>query len=438
MAAATALVNYAKYQRDLAELLSQRREPAALSERRRQSLRRYESLGMPSSRSEAWRFTDISSLEQTDFERAGYVPVDPILLPRVEGHYNRLVFVNGCFVPGLSQLETVPARGLIVSLRHAVLRHPELLEVHLDCLRGLEEHPFAALNGAFWEDGALFHLSREASLEHPLHLVFFTAGTGTVSYPRNLIVLEEAAQATVIEHFRGEGRYLGCPVTEIALAAGARLEHYRIQEESLQAWHLGGMRLSQARNSRFEGYLLSSGGSLARTDSFALMDGEGAECELNGLTLVGEQQLADQHLRVEHAKPHTASRQVFKAVLQGKSRAVFDGLIHVCKEAQKTDASQINRNLLLSSQALVNSNPRLEILADDVKCSHGSSTGFLDTDALFYLRSRGIGENEARAMLVYAFANEVVEGFRLAPLRRLAEERLARRLIPDSAEREST
>jgi Fe-S cluster assembly protein SufD len=203
-------------------------------------------------------------------------------------------------------------------------------------------------------------------------------------------LLAEASQAVIVEDYRGEGRYLTCPVTEIRLEQGAVLSHHKVQEEDPQAWHLGGLRMHQQQNSSIAAHFLSAGGLLARTDIFILLDGEGADCNLDGLTLAGEGQLGDYHIAMEHARPHSSSGQLFKGVLAGKARAVFDGLIHVRQNAQKTQAMQNNRNLLLSRRALANSNPRLEILADDVKCNHGSTIGYLDPDALFYLRSRGI------------------------------------------------
>jgi Fe-S cluster assembly protein SufD len=265
--------------------------------------------------------------------------------------------------------------------------------------------------------------------------VFFSTGEDTVSYPRSLIVLEDGAQATIVEDYLGHGRYLNCPLSEIRLGQGAALDYYQVQEDDTQARHLGGLRVYQERDSRIRALLFSAGGLLARTDVAAVLDGEGADCRLDGLTLVAGNQVGDFHVQVEHAKPHGTSGQLFKGVLEDKGRAVFDGLIRVRKDAQKTDASQNNRNLLLSKLALANSNPRLEILADDVKCSHGSSIGFLDQDALFYFRSRGIGLAEAQAMLVYAFANDIVERIQWAPLRERLEQRLAQRLYPKAAER---
>ena len=251
---------------------------------------------------------------------------------------------------------------------------------------------------------------------------------------KHRIVLEEAAQSTLVVDYRGQGRYLTCPMTEINLGKGTVLDYHLIQQDDPQSWHLSGLRLQQEQNSRFTGHLLSAGGLLTRTDIYGLLAGEGAECHWYGLTLVKDKQLGDQHLLVEHAKPRGNSQQLFKGVLEDKGRIVFDGMIRVQQHAQKTDANQQNRNLLLSRQALAHSNPRLEILADDVKCSHGSTVGFLDPNALFYLRARGIGLAEAHAMLVYAFANEIVESIELAPLRERLEQLLSERLYP-AAER---
>jgi Fe-S cluster assembly protein SufD len=432
--AAAVLTDQNQYRRDFNELLTRLQEPDALVTRRRQALARFEALGLPSSRLEAWRFTDIGALARSTFSAAGEVSVDAAVLPQIDDTAHRLVFVNGRFAPSLSRLRAFPEQALVASVGQALRTHPELIATTLDRLPGLEDNPFAARNSALWEDGAFLHLPRHAVLDAPLHLVFFATGEETVSHPRNLIVLEEAAMATVVEDYRGHGRYLTCPLTEIHLGPGASLNYCRVQDDDRQAWHMGGLRLRQERDSRIEASLFSAGGRLARTDVTAVLDGEGADCALNGLTLVAGSQLADFHVRVEHARPQGSSRQLFKGILQDKGRAVFDGMIHVRQHAQKTDASQSNRNLLLSKQALANSNPRLEILADDVKCSHGSSIGFLDPDALFYLRSRGIGPDEARALLVYAFANDIVERLTLPTLRRRLEQQLAQRLAADTTE----
>ncbi len=410
---------------DFQRFMQGRCEPEQLTGLRHGALERFEASGIPTTRAEAWRFTDVSALGKVSFKRACDFPVDAGKLPELATEAHRLVFVNGRFAPGLSRLESLPAKAMITSLTQAIATGPEWFLEHMARARGLDEHPFAALNTAFMEDGAFIHLPRGVALTKPVHCVFYATGEDTANYPRNLIIAEESSQAVVVEDYRGAGRYLTCPVTQLHLGPGAMLAHHKIQAESAQAWHLGALGSWQAADSHTTAHLVSMGGLLNRTDVMALLDGKGAELALDGLSMVDEGELSDYHLRVEHATSHTTSRQVFKGILNGKSRSVFDSLIHVCPDAQKTDASQTNRNLLLSRRALANSNPRLEILADDVKCSHGSTTGFLDQDALFYLRSRGMGEAEARAMLVYAFANDGIEQIRLKPLR----ERLQRLLL---------
>jgi Fe-S cluster assembly protein SufD len=432
--AVTTFADTNTYRQDFEAFTARRREPDDLLGLRRAALKRFESLGLPSSRQEDWRFTDLSALAKIPFQRAGDTPVAADRLPALKGPHHRLVFVNGRFAPSLSRLQALPDEALIASLGQALLTHPEQVVPYLDRLKGLEDNPFTARNSAFWENGAFVYLPRGVVLEQPLHLIFFATGDATASHPRTLIVLEETAQATLVADYQGEGRYLHCPVTEIQLGVGAVLSYHLIQEEDPQAWHVGGLCLQQEQDSHFSGHILSAGGLLTRTDLYTLLDGEGAECRWYSLTLVKDQQLGDQHIRVEHARPRGSSRQLFKGILEDKGRTVFDGLIQVHQQAQKTDARQENRNLLLSRQAQANSNPRLQILADDVKCSHGSTVGFLDPDALFYLRSRGIGQAEARAMLVFAFANEIIEQIRLAPLRERLERLLSERLLP-AAER---
>lgn len=432
---AAVLTDQQQSRREFDALVARLQEPNTVLDQRREALTRFETLGLPNLREEAWRFTDISALAQNAFTVAGEVSVDSAVLPSLDDNAHCLVFVNGRYAPSLSRLRAYPDQVMLASIGQAMRTHPELVARFLGQCPGLEDNSFVARNSAFWEDGAFLYLPRQAVLETPLHLVYFTSGEETVNYPRNLLILEEGAQATVIEDYRGYGRYLNCPLTEIHLGAGAGLDYCKIQDDDSQSWHVGGLRVLQDRDSRINSFLFSSGGCLARTDIAALLDGEGADCAFNGLTMVAGKQVADFHVRVEHAKPRCTSQQLFKAILQEKARTVFDGMIHVRQYAQKTNASQSNRNLLLSKQALSNSNPRLEILADDVKCSHGSSIGFLEPDELFYLRSRGIGLNEARALLVYAFANDIVERLPLPTLRQRLEQQMAQRLYTEVAER---
>ncbi len=416
------------FRQQFAAFTADRREPDAIARLRREGLDRFASLGWPTRQQEAWRLADLGALAQIDLQRPADALVDAGVLPTLDLPAHRLTFVNGRFAPGLSRLRELPGQALIASLGQALLTHPERIEPHLERLPGLSQHPFAALNTAFWEDGAFVYLPRTTVAETPLHLIFHATGDDIAVYPRLLLVLEDGAQATVVVEYRGKGRYLNAPVAELQLGAGAVLHYHQVQEEASQAFHLGGVRVRQGRDSQANLHLVSFGGQLARTDLDTLLDGEGASCVLNGLILANDRQMGDYHVRVEHAQPHGSSEQLFKSVLDGQARSVFDGMIHVRPHAQKTDARQSNRNLLLSKQARANANPRLEILADDVKCGHGSTTGFLNPDALFYLRARGIPAEQARTLLVHAFANDSLNRIQLTPLRERLASSLADRL----------
>ncbi|MCB1820254.1 MAG: Fe-S cluster assembly protein SufD, partial [Candidatus Competibacteraceae bacterium] len=376
----------------------------------------------------------LSALQAIAFQPAAHAAVDAAALPTLDIPTHRLVFVNGRFAPGLSRLRELPHQALVASLGQALLTHPEIVEPHLDRLPGLTNHPFAALNSAFWEDGAFVRLPHETVVDAPIHVVFHATGDDNAVHPRLLLLLEDGAQAMVVVEYRGTGRYLNAPMTEMQLGQGAVLNYHQIQEESPQAFHLGGIRVRQDRDSQTNLHLLSIGGQLARTDLDAVLDGEGVSCALNGLTLARNKQFSDYHVRIEHAQAHGTSEQLFKSILDDQAQTVFDGMIHVRQHAQKTDARQLNRNLLLSKQAHANANPRLEILADDVKCGHGSSTGFLNSDAEFYLRARGIPAAQARALLVYAFANDSLNRIRLTPLRERLSRLLTDRLALDITE----
>jgi len=430
------------WRRRFTEFAANRREPEAIARLRHEAFARFEALGLPTRHQEAWRFTDLAALYAVALQQPADAPLDAGTLPALGLPAHRLAFVNGRLASGLSQLQTLPDRAIIASLGQTDDPHPypspgrSGVESCLDRLPGLEQHPFVALNTALWEDGALIHLPSGTATETPIHLIFHATGGDMGIHPRLLLALEDGAQATVVVEYRGQGRYLNAPVAEIELGDNAALDYHQVQEESPQAFHLGGIRLRQGRDSRARLHLLSVGGQLARTDLVALLDGAGASCTLDGLTLANGAQVGDFHVRVEHAQPHGTSQQSFKSVLDGKARSVFDGMIHVRPQAQKTDARQTSRNLLLSKQALAHSNPRLEILADDVKCGHGSSTGFLDPNAEFYLRARGIGAAQARAMLVHAFANDSFNSIRLTPLRERLTRLLTARLTPDLIEEE--
>jgi Fe-S cluster assembly protein SufD len=287
------------------------------------------------------------------------------------------------------------------------------LEEHLTRVAGPDQNVFADLNAAFVEDGACVFIEPGRREAAPIHLVFLStnpAGDPTVSHPRVLVVAGRGSQAQIVESYGGpdgEACFTNA-VTEVVVGDGAVLGHTKLQREGLSAFHVATLAATLGRDARFSSHAISLGGALVRNDINVVFDAEGGECVLNGLFMATGTQHVDNHTRIDHAKPHGSSRELYKGILDGRARGVFDGKILVRRGAQKTDAHQTNRNLLLSKEALVDSTPALEILADDVKCKHGSTTGQLDAAALFYLRSRGIGEAAARSLLTYAFASDVV------------------------------
>jgi Fe-S cluster assembly protein SufD len=416
-------------------------EPAPLQALRRLGIERFAALGFPTLRQEDWRFTNVAPIARGTFVRPESDPndpdrgADPARLAVLDfGDLEtaaRLVFVDGRFSAKLSQVGELPAGTVVTSLSDALRRSPDLVLSQLARIAQVGDQPFVALNTAFLQDGACVLVPRHAVIEKPIHLLFLASGAegrATYSFPRNLIVAGENSQVTLVETYAGEGVYFCSPVTEMVAGPASVVDHFKLQRESREAFHVATFQIEGERSSRPSSHSISIGGGLVRNDVNAVLAGEGIDCILNGLYLADGRQLVDNHMRVEHAKPHCASHELYKGILDGKARAVFNGLIHVHPGAQKTDAKQSNRNLLLSSEAIANSNPQLEIFADDVKCTHGSTVGQLDDDAVFYLRSRGIGAEAARSILTYAFASDIVERIKLEPVRRDLEEFLFARL----------
>jgi Fe-S cluster assembly protein SufD len=402
------------------------RDPMWLRQIRRDARERLDESGFPTVRDEHWKYTNVAPILKVPFVEAPAEGPSRIETPR-EG--TQLVFVNGRFAAALS---STPHNGVQVgSLREVLATQPELAEPHLG--RVLQDgNAFALANAAALEDGAFVRIPRGTVSEEPIHLVFVSEPVfgPTVSHPRNLIVLDAESHAAVVETYIGAAgeTYLTNSVTEVVLGAGANLDLYKVERESTSAYHVATTEVRQERDSRFASHSLSFGGALARNDLNVRLDAEGADCTLNGLFIGSGTQHLDNHTLIDHAKPHGTSRELYKGIMAGKSRGIFHGTIIVRPDAQKTDAMQTNKNILLSKEALVNSTPALEIFADDVKCRHGSTIGQLDEGAIFYMRARGIGEAEARSMLVSAFANDVASRIRIAPLRALVEEHLARTL----------
>jgi Fe-S cluster assembly protein SufD len=392
---------------------------------------RFEAAGLPSPHDEEWRHTSIAPIAGGTFRLPDDRAADggQVAALRLPGY--EAVFVNGRYSPVLSNLRGRPSGLEIASLRDALAVGAPLVRTHLSQVAATTK-PFTALNAAFLEDGAVVHIAAGTVLDQPVHLVFFSTSTGTpsMSTPRVLVVAERGSQAKIVETYAGEAgeAYFTNAVTEIVLEDGAVIDHYKRQVESDRGLHVGRIEVRQDRGSVFNSFSLAFGGALSRTDIDVRLAGEGSECGLYGLFVGEGTQHLDHHTLIDHAAARCSSREVYKGILDGQSRGVFFGTIVVRPGAQKTDAHQTNKNLLLSREALVNSTPRLQIEADDVRCKHGSTTGQLDPTALFYLRSRGIGEGEARSVLTYAFAADVVERIPLLPLRKVVAGDLDRRL----------
>jgi Fe-S cluster assembly protein SufD len=389
----------------------QGRGPAWLAAIRQAAMDRFEALGFPTTRDEAWKYTSVAAIARVPFEPAAPGRFDGRSLSpfRLRGT-REVVFVNGRHVPELSAGS--PGAIEVASLRDILSREPERLQPYLGRHAEGEGNAFAALNTAFATDGVLVAVPAGHEAGEPVHVLYVSTGDGppAVTHPRTLVLAGPRSQAAVVETYAGPDgpTYFTNALTEVVVQDGAVLDHYTVQREGQAAFHVSSLRARQGRAARFSDHSVTLGAALHRRDVDAELLGEGGECVLNGLFVAGGRQHMDTHTRIDHAVPHCSSRELYKGVLDGRSRGVFHGTILVRKDAQKSDAMQTNKNLLLSTEALVQSTPALQIFADDVKCKHGSTTGQLDAAALFYLRSRGIGEEAARALLTYAFASDVV------------------------------
>ncbi len=409
-------------------------EPAFLSELRAKGLETFQSIGFPTTRDEEWRHTNVAPIVRTRYERPPTLPEISLqqLGPFSYADCTQLVFVDGHFAPDLSSMLDLPEGVIVEPMSRALEEHPDLVAEHLGQYADIDELAFSALNTALFDEGSFIYVPKSEIVTAPIHIlyVFTERDTPQVTWPRNLFVMAENSQATLIESYAGLGRghYLTVPVTELVAGDYAVIEHYKLQQESIEASHLAYWQLRMGASTTVTSQNVSLGGGFVRNDIRTRLEGEGGDCTLDGLYLTKGEQFVDNHMLAEHIAPNCRSFELYKGILDESSRAVFNGLIHVHKGAQKTDGVQSNRNLLLSKDALVNSNPQLLIFADDVKCTHGSTVGQLDRDALFYLRSRGIGEEAARSLLIYAFASEFVRKIQFEPVRKDLEEFLFTRL----------
>jgi Fe-S cluster assembly protein SufD len=365
---------------------------------REEARQRFAELGFPTTHNEDWRFTSVAPIARTTFEPSG--------------------------AGSQPAAGSEPAQVRIARLSQSPV------EQYLARYADYHNNAFVALNTANFEDGLFIHIPKGAVIEEPIEVVIQSAANGhpTVSHPRILIVAEAGSQATIVETYQGHGgTYFTNPVTELVAGDNAVIDHYKLQTESSHAYHVSTLQIQLGRDANFRSHSIALGGALVRNDINAVLS-RGSECTLNGLYLVGGEQHIDNHTTIDHAQPHAASHELYKGILEGKSSAVFNGKILVRKDAQKTDAKQTNKNLVLSEEAVINTKPELQILADDVRCTHGATIGQLDPEGIFYLQSRGIGLADARNLLIYAFARDIVDRIKVAPLRDQLEKLLLEKL----------
>jgi Fe-S cluster assembly protein SufD len=383
--------------------------------------------GYPTTRDEEWKYTNIRPIAEIDFVPAAAtpdLPVDPGTLAHIS--FDQLAccqttFINGCFSADLSTAESLPAGVKVVSIRDALMHNDPDIIRYLDRFADGTGDSFTALNTAFLWDGIFVFIPEGKILERPVSIRYY-GQTGTeplLNMPRNLIVLGANSQASLIETYSGTGDkpYLTNVVSEIILGENAGLEHIKIQVESDQAYHISSVQVIQQRDSRYKSNAFTFGGQLVRNNFNLLMNDQGIVSELNGLYVGTGDQLIDNHTTIDHAKPNCHSEELYKGVLDDRAHGVFHGKIFVRPDAQKTNAIQSNNCILLSENATIDTKPQLEIFADDVRCTHGATVGQLNEDAFFYMRSRGIDRARARQLMIYAFANEVIDRVTPEPVR---------------------
>ncbi len=409
---------------------------------RESAMDQFQQLGFPSVKEEEWKYTNVASIARIDFSPIVASDGAPTSLRAdqleqltyPEARESRLVFVNGVLRTDLSSLNGLPEGVVAIDLVKALQsdRYDQLLQEHLARIVDYGENGFTALNTAFLAHGAFVLVPRGVRIDVPLHLLFVSDSTrpNAASFPRVLVIAEENSSATIIESYAGvkDEVSLTNAVVEIVLKEGARLEHYRVQDESASAFHVATTRADLGRNSSFDTTNITLGAQLSRHNLSVIMDHEGAECWVDGLYIVGTGQHTDTHSVIDHKQPHCTSHQLYKGILDGKARAVFNGKVFVRHGAQKTDAMQTNKNLLLSNDAHVDTKPQLEIFADDVKCAHGAAIGQLDEDELFYLSTRGIHTDLARNLLTYGFAEEVIGKIKIESIKRELDAAVLNRL----------
>ena len=404
----------------------------------------FDELGFPTARrgNEKWKYTNVAPIARTSFTYSTASPDVALSAAKLrrrvpwKSDWLNLVFVNGRFAKALSTNQESPDGLQVTSLAEVMKSDGRIVEQHLAKYASYQDDGFTALNTAFLSDGAFVNIPEGCATSPIVNVVFVAVDRPqpSVSYPRTLIVVGSNAKATIVETFVGWGdsQYFSNAVTEIELGDGSAVDHYRLLLESPQSFHVGTTRVRQGQDSSFASTTFELGTALARYDLQVLLDAPGSSCALNGLYLTTDKQHVDNLISIDHAKPHTTSRLFYKGILDGKSKAVFGGEVLVRKDAQKANAHQTDKNLLLSAQAEVDSKPSLLIYADDVNCGHGATAGNVDPNALFYMRSRGLDLETASRMLIHAFALEIIETVKLGPLQKYLD-RLFLKAIPTTA-----
>jgi Fe-S cluster assembly protein SufD len=407
------------------------RQPKWLAPLRKAGIASFADQGFPTLHDEDWRFTNVAPIASLPFQLAREAMVngaetkalDAAAFTKLPGH--RLVFVNGFFSAKLSSIKPVAGGARIENLSAALAKDSALIEKHLGQYAHTANNTFAALNQAFFTDGAFIFVPKGVEVAEPVQLIYISSAknSGETILPRNLVIAEANSKLTVVESYISTGNvaYFTNAVTEILAGDHAVVEHVKLQDEAAAAYHIATIAGEFGRASNVTVHSFALGAKLSRTNIRTKLAGEGLECILNGLYLTKDEQLADHHMIVEHAQPHCASHEYFNGILDDKSKGVFHGRIYVHPIAQKTDAKQTNKNLLLSDDATADTKPQLEIYADDVKCTHGATIGQLNDESIFYLRSRGIGTDTARQMLIHAFAGEIIERIKCEPAREVID-----------------
>ncbi len=400
---------------------------------REKAFEAFDAEGFPTTREENWKYTDTRPIAKNNFtlskNSTNDIDAQALSLWTFPGlSCYTMVFVNGYYSPSLSDINGLPSGVTIISLADALRNKPDMIEQLFQQIPSQKASVFTSLNTALMTDGAVIMLDKNATSK-PIHLLYVTTGDeqNISTQARNLIVGGKGSAATIIESYAGkeDAHSFTNVVSDVVIQESARIDHYKIQQESLNTYHIGAINVYQHRDSMYVSNSISLGASLARTDIHSMLDEEGAQCVLNGLYVVSGRQHVDHHTCVDHCKPHGKSEEVYKGIIDDRAHAVFNGKVVVHEKAQKTDAQQSNKNLLLSENAVIDTKPELEIYADDVKCSHGATVGQLDEDTLFYLQSRGVEEENARKILIYSFIDDVISRIHIKELKIKMQELIA-------------